>query len=35
MADERHLKMLDEGISAWNQWRKKHPETLPDLLIPA
>ena len=31
MADPYHLKKLAEGVNAWNQWRKKCPEVLPDL----
>src|SRR6266566_8947642 len=31
MADQRHLNKLNEGVSAWNQWREEHPEILPDL----
>ena len=26
MADEKHLKILQLGVAAWNEWRKKHPE---------
>jgi len=31
MADQRHLKKLNEGVKAWNKWRDEHPEILPDL----
>jgi hypothetical protein len=31
MADKHHLDKLNEGVSAWNQWREEHPEILPDL----
>ena len=31
MADQRHFNKLNEGVSAWNHWRKEHPEILPDL----
>jgi uncharacterized protein YjbI with pentapeptide repeats len=32
MADEEHLKILRQGVAAWNDWREKNPEVLrPDL----
>lgn len=31
MANEEHLKILNQGIEAWNQWRKKNPDIQPDL----
>ena len=31
MANQSHVKKLDEGFSAWNKWRKEHPEISPDL----
>jgi len=31
MADEEHLRILAQGVSVWNQWRKQHPEVEPDL----
>ena len=31
MANEEHLKILKQGVAAWNQWRKQNPETVPDL----
>jgi len=31
MADDRHLEILDRGIEEWNRWRKRHPESRPDL----
>ena len=31
MADEQQVKRLLRGVSEWNQWRKEHPEILPDL----
>lgn len=30
MANEEHLKILKQGVIAWNDWRKYHPETQPD-----
>ncbi len=31
MANESHLALLKQGVDAWNQWRKKHPDIQPDL----
>jgi uncharacterized protein YjbI with pentapeptide repeats len=32
MADEEQLKILRQGVAAWNDWREKNPEVLhPDL----
>jgi TIR domain-containing protein/pentapeptide repeat protein len=31
MADREHVDILMQGVEAWNQWRRKHPETRPDL----
>lgn len=31
MAKEEHIKILNRGVDAWNQWRIKHPEIAPDL----
>ena len=31
MANEEHLKILKQGVDAWNQWRKQNPEIVPDL----
>jgi uncharacterized protein YjbI with pentapeptide repeats len=31
MANREHLSALEQGIGAWNQWRKDHPLLQPDL----
>jgi hypothetical protein len=31
MANEEHLKILEQGVEVWNQWRKDNPEITPDL----
>ncbi|WP_220209527.1 toll/interleukin-1 receptor domain-containing protein [Reticulibacter mediterranei] len=31
MANGEHVKILQQGIDAWNEWRKKHPEVRPEL----
>jgi len=31
MANEEHLKIIKQGVKAWNQWRKKNPKIRPDL----
>ncbi len=31
MANQEHLDILTQGIEAWNQWRKEHPDVKPDL----
>jgi hypothetical protein len=31
MANPEHLSKLGEGIEAWNQWRKEHPDVVPNL----
>ncbi len=32
MANPRHLKILKQGADTWNQWRKDHPDVVPDLV---
>jgi hypothetical protein len=31
MANERHGRILAQGVHAWNQWRAENPEVRPDL----
>jgi uncharacterized protein YjbI with pentapeptide repeats len=31
MANEEHLKILEKGVKVWNQWRRDHFITRPDL----
>ena len=31
MADEEHLRILRQGVDAWNEWRSEHPDIRPDL----
>jgi uncharacterized protein YjbI with pentapeptide repeats len=31
MANEEHLKILMQGVEAWNRWRKENPDVHPDL----
>jgi len=31
MANSEHLKILKQGVNAWNQWRLENPEMIPDL----
>src|SRR6266851_4625125 len=31
MADQQHLAVLEQGVAAWNEWRRQHPEIRPDL----
>ncbi len=31
MANQQHLDLLLRGADIWNQWKKEHPRTQPDL----
>jgi hypothetical protein len=31
VANEQHLRILNQGTDAWNRWRRENPEILPDL----
>lgn len=31
MANPKHLKILRQGVETWNQWRRDHPNVVPDL----
>ena len=31
MANQEHLNILKQGVEAWNQWRKEHPDIRADL----
>ncbi len=31
MADPKHLKILKQGVEAWNKWRQKYPWIIPHL----
>ena len=31
MANEGHLKILEQGVEAWNKWRRENPGVAPDL----
>jgi len=31
MANPEHVKILEQGVGAWNRWRKEYPGTKPDL----
>jgi hypothetical protein len=26
MANKKHLRILEEGVEAWNEWRKEDPD---------
>ena len=28
MANEEHLRILKQGVTAWNQWREDHPDEI-------
>ena len=32
MANEEHLKILRQGMEAWNKWGEENPEIRPDLI---
>src|SRR3954471_13130917 len=32
MANGKHLALILQGVTAWNNWRAAHPKTRPDLL---
>ncbi len=32
MANEEHLKILKQGVEAWNRWRQENPDVQPDLV---
>ncbi|NQT47472.1 MAG: pentapeptide repeat-containing protein, partial [Chloroflexi bacterium] len=31
MANKEHLKILKQGVAAWNKWREENPKDTPDL----
>lgn len=31
MADDEHLTILEQGVEAWNKWRRENPTVTPDL----
>ncbi len=33
MANKQHLKILRQGLEAWNEWRRKNPGIKPDLRL--
>lgn len=33
MANEEHLAILRQGVHAWNNWRMRNPEIIPDLSL--
>jgi hypothetical protein len=32
MANEEHLKILEQGVATWDRWRQENPEIQPDLI---
>ena len=32
MADEKHLKIIEQGVDPWNRWREEHTDVRPDLV---
>jgi uncharacterized protein YjbI with pentapeptide repeats len=33
MANPEHLQILEQGVAAWNAWRRQHSDTIPDLCM--
>jgi hypothetical protein len=33
MANEDHLRILEHGVKAWNEWREENPTIRPDLAL--
>ncbi|MBL7189156.1 MAG: pentapeptide repeat-containing protein [Phycisphaerae bacterium] len=31
MANPKHLKILKQGVEAWNKWREEYPHVVPEL----
>ena len=31
MANQEHLDILKQGVDAWNEWKRQHPDIEPDL----
>ena len=31
MANPDHIRILKQGVTAWNEWRQTHPDIVPDL----
>lgn len=31
MANPEHLKIVKQGVEAWNRWREENPDVKPDL----
>src|ERR671937_605312 len=32
MANDEHVALLKKGVDAWNAWRRKRPDIIPDLM---